>query len=64
MSFCPVTSVTTTVHSLADALGKAAIAETHSVTAMVTTPTTSLRLLLGDVALLPRLALGNFVSVL
>jgi hypothetical protein len=52
------------VHSLADALGNAAMLSTHSVVATVMTPTTSLRLLMGDAVLLPRLALGNFVCVL
>jgi hypothetical protein len=59
-----VTRVTTTVHSAADALGSAAMPRTASVAAAVTTPTISLRLLLGDAVLLPRLALDNFVCVL
>lgn len=54
-------SVTTTVHSEAEALGSAAMASTQSVTAKVIAPTTSLRLAIGDAVLLPRLALGNFV---
>jgi hypothetical protein len=52
------------VHSLADALGSAAIPSTQSVVARVMTPTSSLRLLMGDAVLLPRLALGNSVCVL
>ena len=56
-----MTSVTTTVHSLADALGSAAMASTQSVAVRVTAPTMSLRFLSGDAVLLPRLALGNFV---
>ncbi|MGN6170293.1 MAG: hypothetical protein ACTHQQ_19295, partial [Solirubrobacteraceae bacterium] len=54
-------SVTTTVHSAADALGNAAMANTHSVTIRLTAPTMSSRPQIGDAILLPRLALGNFL---
>ncbi len=58
MSFCPVISVTTTVHSVADALGSAAMPSTARVVMSVTAPTTNLRLLRGD-AFLPPSALRN-----
>lgn len=53
-----MSSVTTTVHSVADALGRAAMPSTASVVNSVTAPTTNLRLLRGD-AFLPPLALRN-----
>lgn len=63
-SFLPVTSVTTTVHSAADATGSAAMLSSASMEAALTAPTAILRLLQREANLLPPLGFNNLVCVL
>ena len=58
-----MTNVTSTLHFVAEVVERAAVLSMARVETKVTTPTTSLRLLNGDVVLLPPV-LSNFVRVL
>lgn len=59
-----MTSVTTTVHSAADATGSAAMLSSVSMEAALIAPTATLRLLHREANLLPPLAFNNLVRVL